>query len=293
MQGLTRYVLALCLLAAPAFAEEESEVPGNQVTERDRVWVNYTRESAVVGSGKLRLGAQALLINKSTNDSSPDLIGFPFNDLERALEIAGTPDSVKSVDGNRFDLMGAYGLGPTSEIGFDLPILYQSIDFVGDTANRNDGDVGDLILYAKFRKMVSSSASIGSGLEMSIPTGPERKRLGTGDLAFNPFVNARYTRGQVAVGGHLGFNMSEGPVADVFNYGTFVIVRPTDVFALRLELNGRFFKDYGDEFNDVSLWPGIDLNVSKRITVRPQSMIHLTSNAWDWGIGLGVFVDLF
>jgi hypothetical protein len=295
MHGLTRYILALCLLVAPALADEgeEEAAPGNHVTERDRLWVNFMRESAVVGDGKLRLAVQTLAINKSTSDRTPDLTGFPVDDLEKALEIAGTPDRVRNVEGLRFDLVGSYGLGPYAELGFDMPFFSESIKFEGDTPTRNTEDVGDLVIYTKFRKMVADNTSIGGGLELSVPTGAESKRLGTGELAFNPFVNARHTWGRIAVGGHLGFNISEGDVPDVFNYSTFVIARGTDLFALRVELNGRFFRDFDTDFNDVSLWPGIDLNVTERITVRPQALVNLTNDAWEWGIGAGVVVDLF
>jgi len=293
MHGLTRYILALCLLVAPALAEEE-EVPvaADQVTERDRLWVNFTREAAHVGSGNLRLAVQGLAINKSTRDRTVDMTGFPVDDLEKALEIAGTPDTVENIDALRFDLVGSYGLGPYAEFGVDMPFFAQSLRFEGDTPTENTGDVGDLVIYTKFRKMVADNTSVGGGLELSVPTGSERKRLGTGELAFNPFVNARHTWGRIAVGGHLGFAISEGDPADVFNYSTFVIARATEILAFRLELNGRFFKDFGQDFNDVSLWPGIDLNVTERVTIRPQGLAGLTSDAWEWGIGAAVVVDL-
>ncbi len=294
MHGFARFILALCLGAGPAFAaEEEAEIPGNHVTEADRLWVNFTREAAVVGSGNLRLGLQGFLINKSTRDRTPDLTGFPVDDLEEALRIGGNPDRVKTIEGTRFDVIGAYGLGQNIEVGFDMPVFSESIKFRRDTPTINTGDVGDLVIHTKFRKMVFDNTSIGGGLELLIPTGSERKRLGTGELAFNPFVNARHTRGRVAVGGHIGMNLSQGSVPDVFNYSTFVIARATDLFALRLELNGRFFEAFGKDFSDISLWPGIDFNVTDRITVRPQALAGLTSNAWEWGIGAGVFVDLF
>lgn len=293
MHGLTRNILALCLLVAPALAEEEAApVAANQVTERDRLWVNYMRESAVVGTGNLRLSFRGMAINKSTNARTVDLTGYPVDDLERALEIAGTPDKVKVIEGLRFDLVGSYGLGPYAEFGFDMPFFSESIKFEGDTPTDNTGDAGDLVIYTKFRKMVAENTSIGGGLELLVPTGSERKRLGTGELAFNPFVNARHTWGRIAVGGHVGYNISEDEVANVFNYSAFVIARATDLLALRVELNGRFFKDFGSDFNDVSIWPGLDLNVTERITIRPQGLAGLTNDAWEWGIGAAVVVDL-
>ena len=83
------------------------------------------------------------------------------------------------------------------------------------TLEKVDEDVGDLVLYGKFRKSISNSVMMGGGLEMSVPTGRESKRMGTGELAFNPFVNVRYTRGRIALGGHVGFYMSDGNVAEI------------------------------------------------------------------------------
>jgi hypothetical protein len=85
--------------------------------------------------------------------------------------------------------------------------------------------------------------------------------------------------------------MSEGSVADVLNYSVFTIARASDVFALRLEVTGRFFRDFGEDYHDVSLWPGLDFNVWERVTIRPQGLVHLNDDAWEWGIGVGMFVD--
>lgn len=301
MQGLTRLVLALFLLAAPALGQGDAtvsadeEVPSDHVTERDRLWSNYTRENAIVGDGNLRLGLQVFWINPGSNDNEPDLTGFPFDDFEQALEIKhGVEDvEVKSVEGTRFDVMGSYGLGPTSELGFDVPVFYQSIKFEGDfPATMNTGDMGDMIVYAKWRKMLSSRASLGTGLELSLPTGSERKRLGTGDLAFNPVLNGRYAWDHVALGGHIGYNMSEGSTEDVLNYSVSTVARATAMFALRVEITGRFFRDFGENYHDVSLWPGLDVNLGEHVIIRPQTMVHLNDDAWEWGAGIGMFVDL-
>ena len=302
MPVLIRTILVICLLATPALAAEDTvEISSNHVTERDRLWENYTREAAVVGSGKLRLEARALMINKLSHDNSPDLTGFPFDDLEEVLAIRGTPDTVQSIDGGRFDLVGSYGLGSTAEAGFVMPVFTQSIEFVGNTPTMNDEDVGDLVIYGKFRREWKENTTLGGGLELSIPTGSERKRMGTGELAFNPYFNLRYSSGRVAIGGHIGYRMSEGEIPDVLNYSTFIVARGNEYLALRVELNGRYFKEQDfrgidvkvpEEFNDLSVWPGIDVNVSDHITIRPQGQIHLTDDAWEYGLGIGIAVDL-
>ena len=134
MQGLTRLILALCFLSVPAFGAEEEELPGYYVTEGDRLWTNFGRESAVVGSWKGRLEARAVAVNYGSEDNEPDFTGFPLDDLEEALAIAGTPDTVKAVEGTRMDFIGAYGLGPTIEIGFYVPLIVERISFDGSSA---------------------------------------------------------------------------------------------------------------------------------------------------------------
>jgi len=303
MTFLGRTILALCLLAAPALAEEEEATPADHVTEADRLWQNFNRETAVVGSGTLRLAARVSIINKAVDDDEPDLTGYPFIDLLQQIDIAngdvdGCPPGgnqrqtcakVESIEGIRVDVMGAYGLGSNVEVGFDMPFFSESLKFVGDSEPTwNTEDVGDLVLYGKFRKSLSNSVSMGAGLEMSVPTGRESKRLGTGELGFNPFTNIRYTRGRLALGGHIGFYMSDGDVADVLNYSTFAIARASENLAFRIELNGRFFRDFGTDFNDVSLWPGFDFRLGDTVVVRPQGNVGLTGDAWDWGLGAAI-----
>ncbi len=293
MQRFISYVLALCIMSVPAFGTDEEAIPGHHVTERDRLWANFGRESAVVGSGKLRLGTQAMAINYGSEDPETDLTGFPINDFERALGIAGTPDTIKAIEGTRIDIQGAYGLGPTMEIGVDVPVYLERISFDGSTEAINTEDIGDVVVHAKFRKMVSSSTAIGAGLEISTPTGAENKRLGTGELGFNPFVNARYTSGGFAVGGHIGFQMFENSVEDVLNYSAFLIARRNECLAFRIEVNGRFLRQPQDDFHDVSILPGLDVSITDRITLRPQAMFGLNDDAYTWGAGLGAVVELF
>ncbi len=293
MQRLTIYVLALCIMSVPAFGTDEEAIPGHYVTERDRLWANFGREAAVVGSGKLRLGTQAMAINYGSEDPNTDFTGFPITDLERALDIAGTPDTVKAIEGTRIDIQGAYGLGPTIEVGVDVPVYLERISFNGSKKAINTENIGDVVIHTKFRKMVSSSTSIGGGLEITTPTGQESKRIGTGELGFNPFVNVRYTSGGFAVGGHVGFQMFENAVEDVLNYSAFLIARHNECLALRIEVNGRFLRQAHNDFHDVSILPGLDVSITDRITVRPQAMFGLNDDAYSWGAGLGAVVELF
>ncbi len=321
--GLALTCFAALLLAVPPTSadnhEDDDATPSDQISERDRVWWNFNRETAVVGSGKLRLEVRGEAINKSSDDAQLDLTGFPVDDLEQIIRIRqGLPpidptippesedfiDStrVKSVDGGRFDLRAAYGLGSTAEIGFDLPFFTQNIKFrdpmaaMGETQFNtptisNEG-VGDLVLYGKFRRMLSSSTSIGAGLEIWTPTGHESKRLGTGELGFNPFVNIRHDWKRFAVGAHVGYLMYRSDFVDVINYSTYFLARGSERLGFRLELSGRHLRAFGEKLDDLSVLPGLDFALAERVTLRPQGRAHLTNEAWEWGIGLGIVVDI-
>jgi hypothetical protein len=222
MQGLSRYILALCLLVPDRRIAQEAQndagaaaevAHGLRVGERDRLWANFTRESAVVGAAaSCGSGVQALLFNKSTNDerAGPDRVPLrrprtgtrdrrrhtgprgemdPFASERRASRASRGPASTS---------LGAYGLGPFARSSASTSrCSSESIEFASDELDTiNTGDVGDLIdLHAKWRKTMSSRANttVGTGLELSLPTGSERKRLGTGELAFNPVVNGRFS----------------------------------------------------------------------------------------------------
>jgi len=291
--------LALCLAAATARAEDSEDASAdsvtgevasaNSVTEKDRVWANYTREAAVVGKGTFRFAVRGMAINQGgVDDAELDLTGFPLADFE---ERQIPPDKVKGVSGGRFDLLGSYGLGPLAEIGYDMPFFIESIDF-DNNPTLNTGDVGDLVLYGKVRKMLSSRTAAGLGLEITAPTGIERKRLGTGETAFTPFVSVRHTFGRIAVGAHTGYDIYTGTVPDVFNWSTYALARVNEQYGLRVEVSGRLFKYRGEVFNDISILPGFDFKLTENITVRPQGLAHLTDDAYAWGIGVAFVLTL-
>ncbi len=128
-------------------------------------------------------------------------------------------------------------------------------------------------------------------MQLSLPTGRSARNLGTGELGFSPFASTRYQRGPVAVGVNIGYDLYTGSPPGVFNYGGEVIWRGSDVYALRIELDARTFT-LGKKWNDVLLLPGVDVNVSDRITVRPTGMAGLSGPSMDWGLGVGVAVAL-
>lgn len=280
--------LSLCLAAGAVRAQDAEPTPGNHVTERDRVWANYTREAAIVGKGRLRFALRGTAINQGVDDNELDLTGFPLEDFEERQVPA---DKVKSVKGGRFDLLGSYGLGPMAELGYVMPFFVESIGFENNPT-LNTGGVGDLVMYGKVRKMLSSRTAVGIGLEITAPTGNERKRLGTGETAFTPFLSARYSWDRLAVGAHTGFDIFTGTIPDVFNWSTYGIARASDQLAFRLEITGRLFKYRGEVFNDVSALPGLDYNLMDNFTIRPQGMVHLTDDAYEWGLGVALVLTI-
>lgn len=270
-------IAAVCGLEPIASADDASA----GVSNRDRVFANYTREAATVGAGVLRVELRGL---HSEDQSDPDLdvLGFPIERIERKEGAA-----VLSATGGVIDLLGSYGLGNNAEVGFDVPGVLQQFQIDGK-GGLTEQDIGDVSLYLKVKYKVVDRCHVGGGLDLSLPTGPERKYAGTGELGVNPFVSTRYEYGHIAVGAHIGYYLYTGNVKDVLNYSGQVIIRANSMFSLRTEISGRHFKQYGDTFDDVLVYPGVDIDFFDWLTVRPTGIFNITAQSQDWGIGLGV-----
>jgi hypothetical protein len=218
------------------------------------------------------------------DDADPklNLIGFATEGVNRRKD-----DKITRMTGGVFDLLGSVGLGANAELGFDIPFLIQKTEFE-TLGNENDEDIGDLVLYGKFKRKVAERCVLAAGLEIKIPTGIESKQFGTGELGLNPFASTRYTRGRFSLGGHVGWYIYTGSVPDVFNYSVEAIVRGSERYALRAEFSGRRFKDFGDTFDDIVVQPGIDFRLTDSFLIRPNGLIGVTPEAVDWGVGLGL-----
>ena len=283
-----------------------------EVTDADRTYGNFMRDAATVGDGKIRLELRGMTME---NDNSPriTLAGVPADDFEQVRNICknhtdrGCSDpnndyELDKIQGGTIDLLGSYGLGKNGEVGFDMPLFIQKSRFLeatNGTANKpsvvhtiNSTDVGDLMLYTKFKKTVMEHFSLAGGLELRLPTGIERDGFGYGEMGFNPFLSGRYQYGRFAVGGHVGYNIFTGPPADQFNFSVEAIVRGGNSYAFRTELCGRYFKDFGDKFTDVYVMPGIDFDLAPNFTIRPQALANISSDAIDWGLGVGIAFTL-
>ena len=263
-------IAGLCLAAA-ATAASAAEV---LVTDADRTYRNFTRESATVRQNQIRLEVRGMEL-QDENNTRLNLLGFPVK-------------RVNSVSGGIIDLVGSYGLAKNAEIGFVIPSYIQSLSLKSGGNKVNNSDVGDLMLYGKFQRAVAEHCSVGAGMELTTPNGPVEKGFSTGELGFNPFFSTRYQQGRIGVGANVGWNLYTGDVPDVLNYGAEVIVRGTTGFALRTEIAGSVFNQNGTRFHDLTILPGIDIQVSDNLVIRPTGLANGTDTALDWGIGLGV-----
>jgi hypothetical protein len=304
MKGAASRVSALaavlCVIGGTAFAADVA------VTDSDRLWANFTHEAAVVGANKvwLEMTGMALMNDQSIKQFDAQnmpfegptlgLNGYPLNSPNRCnlMTTTGTTGRcISSIDGGRFDMIAAYGLGANVELGIDFPfVIQQQIKYV-DGGHENDADIGDMVLYGKIKRQLADNWAGAMGVELTLPSGSLSKFLGSGDFGTNPFLSTRYQSGRFAFGGHIGFLLNTGNQPDVFNWSAEAIARANAVLALRCEVNGRVFRDAGN-FDDVSVWPGFDFNLTDYLVIRPQGLAHITSDAINWGIGVGIAVTL-
>ncbi|MBI4517568.1 MAG: hypothetical protein HY699_17325 [Deltaproteobacteria bacterium] len=272
MMGAARRGILAAVMAI-GFALPAAAADNAVVTDGDRVYRNYMREAATVQPGQLRLEIRGMTFEDAGNVRL-NLLGFPAR------------ESVSRESGGIFDVLGSYGLGNAGEIGFLVPTYIQSQRVDGVTVNNQD--VGDVQLYGKFKHSVAEHCVVAGGLELTTPTGVERKSFGTGEYAVNPFVSSRYQKGRFALGGHVGYQIYAGDVNDVANYSIEAIVRGSESYAIRAELSGRWFEMEGTRFHDVVVMPGIDYNLTSNFVLRPTGLANITDEALDWGLGVGV-----
>lgn len=306
------FVAVLTGLATIAVASVECRAQGEvkpvEVTDADRTFRNFTRESATVEDGQIRIEVRALRTEELAEGGDPDCRQPDRGNCTKLNTIGQRVLGVNEINGSSIDLVGSYGLMPNTEVGFILPVIVEQVKRDDGTNETNEG-IGDLLFYGKYKQAVAEHCTVSGGLEVTAPTGddtqtrtmPQRFRqngsaagrgysaFGAGDVGLNPFVSTRYQQGRFAVGAHAGYNFYTGDnVPEVFNWSTQAIVRGTEMFSFRTELSGRLFDQFGSRWNDIVLLPGIDFNLSETFTIRPEGMANITGTAQDWGIGLGI-----
>jgi len=273
-----RWLLGVAAVLAVAGTVQASENKAD-VTDADRGYSNYVYDNATVPPGTIRAEVRAATINDE-NDPKLNFIGRP------------TSSNLVSENGGRFDVIGSYGLGVNSEVGFDIPTLIskqrkQNPTTLVESTTQNE-DIGDMTLYLKFRRPVAEHCTAGAGVELSLPTGIERKAFGTGELGANPFVATRYQKGRFGAGIHVGYMVYTGNVDNTLNYGAEIFLRGTEQYVLRAELNGQHFSANGQSYDNVIATPGIDLNFFPNFTIRPMGIAGLSTDALNWGVGVGL-----
>jgi hypothetical protein len=300
-------MLGFALSASMALAQASDDVTDRErsdvaesdpsdVTDRDRMWANFNREAAVVGDGHFWVELQAMKLNDDSQIDQADVTDPTKTVRGPTLGLNGYPvkpfaqkegSNVKSIDGGTFNLIGAYGIQDW-EVGGNLPFVMQQQISFATKRPQEDANVGDLVLYGKYKLELADHWAGGLGTEMVLPTGPEDELLGSGDFGMNPFVSTRYTYGRVGIGGHLGFLLNTGSQPQVFNWSVEGIVRANQYFALRAEFDGRLFNDVGSTFNDIAVYPGLDINMFDYVIIRPEGLVAASDDAINWGIGIGL-----
>lgn len=274
---MVAHVAGVCLAAATGASAAEVNV-----TDADRTYRNYTREAATVRQDEIRLEVRGLQ-EQDDGTTRLDLLGFPVRRLPGVSE-----GNVSTLSGGIIDLVASYGLAKNTEIGFIIPGYIQSLTLKSGGNKINNSDIGDVTLYGKIRRPLTEYFSVGAGMELTTPNGPVNKGFGTGQVGVNPVVSARYQQGRVGVGANVGFNFYNHGVPDVFNYGAEVILRGNAMFSLRTEIAGRVFNEFGVRYDDLQILPGLDVQISDNITIRPTGMVGGTNTSLDWGIGAGL-----
>jgi hypothetical protein len=265
--------------AAPVRADDVG------VTDADRTYRSFTREAATVGAERVRVEVRGLRVEDDEN-TRLDILGFPVDPTETAR---GT--EVNHVNGGILDLLGSVGLSANSEVGVDVPFVIEETgleDAPVPVKDLTEESIGDVLFYGKLKHPVAEHCAMGAGVELTIPTGSESERLGTGEFSVNPFVSSRYQRGPFGFGLHAGYQMYTGNYDDIFNYSVQAFARPGRTYAIRAELVGRWFKVGNTRYHDVVVLPGIEFNLSDRFTIRPTGLANVTDEAMDWGLGLGL-----
>jgi hypothetical protein len=301
MTGATQRWIAAGVFGLAALLAARA-ASATDVTAADRAFHNYIRETATLPQGQFRLEVRGL-------EEQKELSSEDQRELDPYINVAGLLQSQQADKGNALqdltggviDLLGSYGLGKNAEVGFDVPSYIQSTRFTNINTNATqrvtNSDIGDISLYLKFKRSVAKHCWAGGGMELSLPNGPVQKGFGTGEMGFKPFLSSRYQRGAFAVGAHVGYETYTGAQPDVFTYGAETIVRASELYALRVEVAGRVFNQNttlngGTRWHDAAVYPGIDVNLSDNLTIRPEGMAHLTDVAIDWGIGIGLAYTL-
>ena len=274
-------IAGLCL----AVAATSASAADVEVTDADRTYRNFTRETATVRQGEIRLEVRGLTIQDGGPNTRLDLLGFPVKNVP---DLKG---KVSELSGGIVDVLASYGVAKNTEVGLIIPSFIQSTTPASGGNKVNNSDIGDLEVYGKFQRAVATHCNVGAAMEVTFPNGPKNKGFSTGEMSVTPVLSTRYQQGRIGFGANVGWGFYTGSVPDVLNYGAELILQGTSTFALRTEIVGRVFNQNGIRYDDLEILPGIDYWLSDNLVIRPTGMSQGTGTALEWGIGAGMAVS--
>jgi hypothetical protein len=151
--------------------------------------------------------------------------------------------------------------GITKRLQIELEAPYVSLRPNGQSRQRGFGDTS-LGLSYNLRPGGGRRTAVSLGFAVSLPTGNERKELGTGKTIFEPSVVLAQQVGKAQV--HLSFGTELGGVEREYSYNLAAVYPMSRKFYPTLELNG--FRA-ADEGNRVYLTPGAVYRIGKNAEV--------------------------
>jgi len=265
--GIVASVCGLLVMgvASPAKAD---------VTDNDRLFVSFMRETATVPSGQLRLELRGLAGEKA-GEAQLNAAGFVIQNANQ-------------LDYGTVQLLASYGIANGIEAGFLIPGIWQSVQSATTGAFDNTSGIGDFEIYGKFQRNIYENLNAGGGLEMSMPNGSEEDGLGSGAFGVNPFVSLRYQQGVWGVGAHTGYFFYTADTPNLFNCSLEGFLRVSPAWGFRVEWAQRVFAQSGERIWDSVVVPGLDVNILDDLVVRPTGLVGTTPDSMDWGIGAGL-----
>src|SRR5262245_1170189 len=114
MKGAAQQWIVGSVVAGVACAMVGNAAFGGGVTDADRIFKNYTRETATVAPQQFRIEVQGIL-QVSDGSTKVDLLGFR------------TLPNADQLSGGIFNLIASYGVTKGVEVGFVIPGYYQSL----------------------------------------------------------------------------------------------------------------------------------------------------------------------
>jgi mono/diheme cytochrome c family protein len=188
-------------------------------------------------------------------------------------------------------------LGPRFQYEVEVPLRLAT-----QVAGEGRG-VGDIVLSGKqvLHFDVPRRRILSGGLEVTVPTGSERKGLGEGALFFEPFLAYGQARGRTLVQGRLGFEAeAEGGGERVGTYAVGVsrlLGPPWRAWAPAVELVGAW--DFQARRHDYGVWLETSKPLNKlghvvaslgvQLPIRPREARYRLEAYLLWDFGDGPF----